>query len=526
MSKPAWYQGLGIKLAASFFLGVLFVSLLLVYAERTLNQTVKDSEQLLQQELVPLALANNLQSQLLLVREQEVELRQIRDHFALITQVDELIKAANNFNEQLAPLLVLLSEQEGLLKRQLEESWQGYFQNLQQIATAAEQGEREELMAISIYQSTSRYQALIHYFQVFAQERQNNAENIYLQQVDRKQKRFKYFLLASGLALLLLGSLLGVFILRILKRIIQLRNGAQGLAREGLMNTLEVKGQDELAQLTAAFNQMQIKIVEREKALNQAKDNLELRVSERTQELRESNAELEQFAYVASHDLRQPLRMINSYLQMLERRLAGQLDEDNKKMMDFATGGAQRLDEMLVSLLEYSRVGRKGQPMEVFSSRDAVNEALRFLKPEIEENQANIGIKGDNWPEVEASRDELTRLFQNLISNAVKYHPPQEKPEITLEVQAKKEGYWLFSVADQGIGIDPEQVDRLFKVFQRLQTRDKFEGTGVGLAICRKIVERHGGKIWVESEGEGQGSCFYFTLPTCKPTGIKGPTSD
>ncbi|WP_404419375.1 ATP-binding protein [Marinospirillum sp.] len=522
MNKPAWYQGLGIKLAASFFLGVIFVSLLLVYAERTLNQTVRDSEQLLQQELVPLALANKLQSLLLQLRELETGLRQTRDHFALVSQVDDLRQAITSFDEQLTPWLLILDQQEGLRRRQVEENWQGYSQDLQEIAKAAEQGQYDQLMALSIYQSTSRYQALVRYFQVFAQERQDSAEHIYHQQVDRKQQRFKYFLVASGVALLLLGSLLGVFILRLLRRIILLRNGAQGLARDGLMNALEVRGKDELAQLTMAFNQMQTKILAREQALNRSKENLELRVSERTQELRESNAELEQFAYVASHDLRQPLRMINSYLQMLERRLEGQLDEDNKLMMDFATDGAKRLDQMLVSLLEYSRVGRKGQPMETLASREAVDEALHFLQPQITENQARVQVAGNDWPYVLASRDELTRLFQNLVSNAVKYHPPGETPEVTLQVSAENERFWLFSVADRGIGIDPDQADRLFKVFQRLQTRDKFAGNGVGLAICRKIVERHGGKIWMESAGEGQGSCFYFTLPTLNSSLTRG----
>jgi signal transduction histidine kinase len=205
--------------------------------------------------------------------------------------------------------------------------------------------------------------------------------------------------------------------------------------------------------------------------------------------------------------------MINSYLQLLEKRLGKDLDDENRKMMDFAREGASRLDQMLISLLEYSRVGRKGQPKEDFCLVKAVDEALAFLGPQIQETQAKIQLpKKNQWPTLKASPDEMTRLFQNLLGNALKYTQPGQVPEIELQLQPRDEN-WVICVADRGIGIDPEQQDRLFKVFQRLHTRADYEGTGVGLAICRKIVERHGGRIWVQSEGLDQGSCFCFLLP-------------
>lgn len=234
-----------------------------------------------------------------------------------------------------------------------------------------------------------------------------------------------------------------------------------------------------------------------------------------TEALARSNAELEQFAYVASHDLRQPLRMVNSYVQLLERRLADKLDGDTHQMMHFAMDGAKRMDQMLVSLLEYSRVGRKGQPLVPLLSRNGVDEALHFLEPALNEARAKVKISGD-WPEIVASRDEFTRLWQNLIGNAVKYRAPDRAPELQITVAPEENG-WCFCVADNGIGIDPGQFDRLFRVFQRLQTRDKYEGTGIGLAVARKIVERHGGRIWVESDGLDQGCRFYFTFPACPP---------
>lgn len=237
----------------------------------------------------------------------------------------------------------------------------------------------------------------------------------------------------------------------------------------------------------------------------------EFELRSKTEALARSNAELEQFAYVASHDLRQPLRMINSYLQLLEKRLQGTLDSECRQMIGFVVDGATRMDQMLVSLLEYSRVGRKGQPLAAMPSRAAVDEALRFLTPAIIEAGAEIHL-GPFWPTVLASRDELSRLFQNLIGNALKYRSPDRAPIITINTAEHAQG-WLFRISDNGIGIDPEQFDRLFKVFQRLHTRSRYEGTGIGLALCRKIVERSGGTIWVESAGEGHGSDFCFVLP-------------
>ena len=230
------------------------------------------------------------------------------------------------------------------------------------------------------------------------------------------------------------------------------------------------------------------------------------------EELARSNAELEQFAYVASHDLRQPLRMISSYVQLLEQSLSQHLNTDTQQMMFFVRDGALRMDQMLVSLLEYSRVGRKGAPLAMVDSRERLEEALHFLSPAIHEAQAQIDILGE-WPQLHASRDELTRLFQNLIGNAIKYRARDRTPQIVITVDATTDEGWLFCVKDNGIGIAPNQFHRLFKVFQRLHTRNEYEGSGVGLAVCRKIVERHGGKIWIESAGEGCGSQFYFSLP-------------
>ncbi|MYL23120.1 PAS domain-containing protein [Halomonas alkaliantarctica] len=229
------------------------------------------------------------------------------------------------------------------------------------------------------------------------------------------------------------------------------------------------------------------------------------------QELTRSNQELEQFAYAVSHDLRQPLRMVNSYLQLLTRELGHDLSDDAQEMIHFARDGAERMDDMILGILDFSRVGRKTSPMEWVDSRAVLEEVMGFLKPMLADSGGHVHIKGD-WPEVYASRDELTRLLQNLLDNALKYVDEGTTPEVTITGH-QQASEWKVDVQDNGIGIAPAQQDRLFGVFARLQPRSRFEGTGIGLAICKRIVDHHEGQISVTSPGEGYGSCFTFTLP-------------
>ncbi len=225
------------------------------------------------------------------------------------------------------------------------------------------------------------------------------------------------------------------------------------------------------------------------------------------EKLRQSNAELEQFAYVASHDLQEPLRMVASYVQLLERRYKGKLDPEADEFIAYAVDGANRMRGLIDDLLTYSRVGRLGKPFEPTNLETTFDIVLKNLQASIKEYKATV--THDKLPVVNADGTQLVQLFQNLIGNAIKFHG-EEPPRV--HVSAKDKGSEIqFGISDNGIGIDPQYFDRLFKIFQRLHTREEYPGSGIGLAVCKKIVERHGGRIWIESQ-LGKGSTIHFTL--------------
>jgi signal transduction histidine kinase len=236
----------------------------------------------------------------------------------------------------------------------------------------------------------------------------------------------------------------------------------------------------------------------------QAEEDLARKVDE----LARSNAELEQFAYVASHDLQEPLRMVATYTQVLAERYRGRLDENADKFIGYACEGALRMQTLIRDLLAYSRVGRSDEARGRVDCDAAIEEVLLSLDPAIRESGAVVTHSA--LPVVWADRSQIAQAFQNLIGNAIKFHG-KEAPAIS--VQAEKAGpQWLFSVSDNGIGIAPEYAKDIFVVFQRLHTRTEYPGNGIGLAICKKIIERNGGKIWVEAQ-TGHGSIFKFTMP-------------
>ncbi|MGB9937473.1 MAG: PAS domain S-box protein [Methanobacterium sp.] len=232
-------------------------------------------------------------------------------------------------------------------------------------------------------------------------------------------------------------------------------------------------------------------------------------LKETIKELKRSNDELQSFAYITSHDLQEPLRTIASYAQLLKRRYQGQLDSDADEFINYMVSGSKRMKQQIQGLLDYSRVGTKGHKFKEFDSASAFSDALSSLQSAIVESKAEISV--NKLPIINADEDQIVRVFQNLIGNAIKFRKDDE--QLKIHVSAKKEGIeYVFSVSDNGIGLEEEYSDRIFEVFKRLHAIGKYEGAGIGLAIVKRIIDRHKGRIWVESK-LGKGSTFYFALP-------------
>lgn len=228
------------------------------------------------------------------------------------------------------------------------------------------------------------------------------------------------------------------------------------------------------------------------------------------EELERSNNELQNFAYIASHDLQEPLRMVTSFLNLLKDEYDGQLSDDADQYIDFAVDGAQRMKQLIQDLLSYSRISTQGDEFADVDIDNVLQNVLDNLAVTIHESDVTI-ICNTSLPTIKGDKSQLTSLFQNLISNAIKFQQSDQQPIITIAVE-EKGAYWQFEISDNGIGIDPKFYDRIFTIFQRLHNRTDYAGTGIGLAMCKKIVERHSGTIWLESK-LGEGSKFYFLLP-------------
>ena len=264
-------------------------------------------------------------------------------------------------------------------------------------------------------------------------------------------------------------------------------------------NALEKRVQERTRELQESNQHLELEIVERKRA--------EAVLARRSQELVRSNAELEQLAYIASHDLQEPLRMVASYLQLIESRYSDRLDTDGHEFIGYAVDGAHRMQALIDDLLRYSRIGTKAKPMQAVPCATVVKTAMQALQLAISETGTRITLS--DLPMIIGDETQLTQLFQNLIGNAIKFRRC-DPPEINIHADSE-DGFWRISVRDNGIGIEAEYRDRIFEMFQRLHSSKVYPGNGIGLTICRKIVERHGGRIWVEST-PGQGSTFIFTL--------------
>jgi signal transduction histidine kinase len=315
-------------------------------------------------------------------------------------------------------------------------------------------------------------------------------------------------LVAAGL---ILGSVIGAgYLLRriITRPLAELGRDAEQVAAGDFGKSVAIPtGPREIVQLSGEIDDMRRRIVRELTSVEAAHRQLEAQALE----LKRSNEELEQFAYVASHDLQEPLRKVASFCQALQRRYEGQLDERADQYIEFAVDGAKRMQVLINDLLAFSRVGRSGQALELVSLDDILARAKASLVSALEESDASVLT--DELPTVRGEPALLVSLFQNLIGNAVKFRG--DAPPVVRLTVSREDELWNFSCSDNGIGVNPEYADRIFVIFQRLHTKEAYPGTGIGLAMCRKIVEYHGGRMWLDRD-HAPGAEFHFTLPIAK----------
>ncbi len=272
------------------------------------------------------------------------------------------------------------------------------------------------------------------------------------------------------------------------------------MAQGDVHHEVAASGPVDIAQLGADVESMRLRIVRELSAVEESRE-----------ELRRSNAELEQFAYIASHDLQEPLRKVASFCQLLQRRYSAQLDERADQYIEFAVDGAKRMQALINDLLSCSRVGRTELGLAPVDLDDALGDALDNLARRIEDTGGTI--TAEPLPTVLGERPLLAAVFQNLVGNALKFHG-ETSPVVRVEVRQDGNS-WAVAVSDRGIGIEPQYAERIFAIFQRLHTKEAYEGTGIGLALTRKIIEHHGGRIWLDTDVE-QGATFRFTLPVAQ----------
>jgi two-component system, sensor histidine kinase len=304
------------------------------------------------------------------------------------------------------------------------------------------------------------------------------------------------------------GLLLAITVSRGIQRgLKELLLSSQAVARGNFHRKAVAFSQDEIGTLANHFNSMAEELERLEQENREANISLERKVRQRTAELESKNKELEQFAYVASHDLQEPLRTISGFVELLQKEYGDRLDGNGTKYLEYLSQGSDRMKTLIKDLLDYSRIGREKEAMSV-DSRQTLAEVLADLDMSIHESGARI--RSGALPVLRAFPTEFKLLLQNLITNAIKFRHPDRPPEISVEAFPEP-AYWRFMVSDNGIGIESQFLERIFIIFQRLHSRTKYEGSGIGLAHGKKITELHGGRIWAESS-PGQGSRFFFTI--------------
>jgi len=445
------------------------------------------------------------------------ELSELSNDYILFREKRQAVQWETKYNSMTALLAQLRAnrpEEQILLdsvaanQKRLKEIFNDVRATVETGSVATQRGGNIEFLQLSWSRLTVQTQGMIL----------DASQLAHLIREDRREVRYRNTLLVIAMVGVLIVFILVNYLLiywRVLRSVAALREGTKIIGSGNLDYRIEEISRDEIGDLVRAFNQMNInlsKVLASKEELNrevEERRRAENELKKTLADLERSNKELEQFAYVASHDLQEPLRMVSSYTQLLGERYGDQLDEKAKKFINYAVDGAIRMQQLIQDLLLFSRVTTRGEEFQPVDSGAALGMAMSGLGETIRESGALV-TNDDVFPQVIADQTQLAQVFQNLISNAIKFRG-QKQPRIHVSVQ-EQDLHWLFSVKDNGIGIDPRYRGKVFVIFQRLHTREEYPGTGIGLALCERIIKRHGGEIWFDSK-PGEGSTFYFTFP-------------
>jgi signal transduction histidine kinase len=535
------------KLLMGFGILCLIIGIILISGNKTIKYTSDTLYNIVNKQMRSLARINQLHYRANQIRLLEVEFSEINDYYTISGGIDNLYTIAESFEKDLHNFVLSSIPEEDGTAHSLLHSWDLYRKDLDRSLQYTKSMNMVEAKKISRYSSFPRFQVFSKYLEQISTKIEKKSQQDYADSIAELGRKRRIFSLISIIGII--GGIIITFLLSrsLSSRILMLRAEALRLADGDMKNPISIEGNDELTDLAASFNIMRINIQNREEALRSAHDKLEERVKERTAELtianqhleevkeglekgnkilskeiierkkaeqrqahlleqlEKTNQELKDFAYIVSHDLKAPLRGISTLVKWISADYADKFDQEGKEQMDLLLNRVDRMHNLINGILQYSRVGRMNEEKIQVNLNELVPDIVDTLAP-----PENITIKIENeLPVMECGRTCITQVFQNLISNAIKY---MDKPQGHIRISCiEEESCWKFSVADNGPGIEEKYFEKIFQMFQTLRPRDEVESTGVGLTVVKKIIEVHGGRIWVESK-VGEGSTFLFTV--------------
>jgi signal transduction histidine kinase len=516
------------KLLIGYGIPCIIIGIILIYGNETVKSTFDSLHSVIKEQVRALAEINRLHYRANQIRLLEVELFENSDYYTVTGGVNNLNDLAESFEQELRDFVSTFIVEEDEKADLLLSSWGTYRKGLERSLQHVKSMNMTEAKKVSRYNSFPGFQVLSKNMDMLSSEIEKRTQQSYDDSVIRIKAKRHLFLLISIVGIT--GGIIVALVLSrsISRRIMLLRTGALRLADGNMKDLIPIEGGDELTDLAFSFNEMTKKL----QSTTTSVDNLNREVTQRKKaeetmkklnrdlentvnKLAEANNNLKAFVYIASHDLREPLRKITSFGALLKESLESKLSKDDAENLNYMVDGARRMTQMIEGLLSYSRISTKGQPAEVIDLNELVKQ-LKELELAVLIGEKNVELEiPQELPFVEADPTQMAQLLQNLIANGIKYQPKNNRPHIAITSRPVADGMVRIQVTDNGIGISPENRQVVFAMFRRLHSKNEYEGTGIGLAVCKKIVERHGGEIGIESQS-GRGSTFWFTVPVAQ----------